>query len=67
MDARRLGTGIGLPQAFLEASAPGYLTAAEWDGLREDWLEKALATHQAVFAVLEPYRIALDPRTGRLV
>jgi hypothetical protein len=42
MDARRLGTGIGLPQAFLDASAPGYLTA-EWDGLREDWLEKALA------------------------
>ena len=43
MDARRLGTRIGLPQAFLEASAPGYLTDAEWDGLREDWLEKALA------------------------
>ena len=26
MDARRLGTGIALPQAFLEAAAPGYLT-----------------------------------------
>ena len=26
MDARRLGMGIGLPQAFLEAAAPGYLT-----------------------------------------
>jgi hypothetical protein len=43
MDARRLGTGISLPQTFLEASATGYLTAAEWDGLREDWLEKTLA------------------------
>jgi hypothetical protein len=26
MDARRLGTGPDLPQAFLEAAAPGYLT-----------------------------------------
>ena len=43
MDARRLGTGIGLPQAFPEASAPGYLNDADWDGLREDGLEKALA------------------------
>jgi hypothetical protein len=39
MDARRLGTGIGLPQAFLAAAAPGYLTNAEWDALGEDWLE----------------------------
>jgi hypothetical protein len=43
MDARRLGMGIGLPQAFLEAAAPGYLTGAEWDALGEDWLEQALA------------------------
>ena len=43
MDARRLGMGAGLPQAFLEAAAPGYLTDAEWDGLGEDWLEQALA------------------------
>ena len=43
MDARRLGMGAGLPQAFLEAAAPGYLTEAEWDGLGEDWLEQALA------------------------
>ena len=26
MDARRLGMGVGLPHAFLEAAAPGYLT-----------------------------------------
>ena len=43
MDARRLGMGVGLPQAFLEAAAPGYLTDAEWDALGEDWLEQALA------------------------
>jgi len=43
MAARSLGTGIGLPRVFLEASAPGYLTDAEWDGLRGDRLEKALA------------------------
>ena len=43
MDARRLGMGIGLPHAFLEAAAPGYLTDCEWDALGEDWLEQALA------------------------
>jgi hypothetical protein len=43
MDARRLGIGIGLPQALLEAAAPGYLTDTEWDLLAEDWLEQALA------------------------
>ena len=43
MDARRLGMGIGLPHAFLEAAAPGYLTGTEWDALGEDWLEQALA------------------------
>ena len=43
MDARRLGMGVGLPQAFLEAAAAGYLTDAEWDALGEDGLEQALA------------------------
>ena len=42
MDARRLGMGIGLPQVFLEASAPWYLTDAEWDVEGEAWLEQAL-------------------------
>ena len=42
MDARRLGMGVGLPQAFLEAAAPGYMTDTEWDALGEDWLEQAL-------------------------
>ena len=43
MDARRLGMGAGLPRAFLEAAAPGYLTDHQWDALGEDWLEQALA------------------------
>ncbi len=42
-DARRLGMGAGLPQAFLEAAAAGYLTDAEWEALSEDWLDQALA------------------------
>jgi len=45
MDARRLGTGIALPQAFLKAAAPGYLTDTEWDAVAKDWedrLEQAL-------------------------
>jgi hypothetical protein len=41
MDARRLGMGAGLPQAFMEAAAPGYLTDDQWDALGEDWLEQA--------------------------
>jgi transcriptional regulator with XRE-family HTH domain len=43
MDARRLGTEISLPLAFLGAAAPWYLTGAEWDAVGEDWLEQALA------------------------
>jgi hypothetical protein len=43
MDARRLGMGFGLPQAFLSSAAPGYLIDAEWDSLGEDWLDLALA------------------------
>jgi transcriptional regulator with XRE-family HTH domain len=43
IDARRMGMGIALPLAFLEAAAPGYLTDPEWDALNEDWLEQALA------------------------
>jgi Trypsin-like peptidase domain len=42
MDARRLGTGVALPQGFLHAAAPGYLTDTEWDALPDDWLEQAL-------------------------
>ncbi|MCW2936647.1 MAG: hypothetical protein JWM19_7609, partial [Actinomycetia bacterium] len=43
MDARRLGMGVALPRAFLEAAASGYLDDPDWDALPEDWLEQALA------------------------
>jgi transcriptional regulator with XRE-family HTH domain len=43
MDARRLGMGIALPLAFLEAAVPGYVDDADWDALPENWLEQALA------------------------
>jgi len=33
MDARRLGMGAGLPQAFLEDAAAAYLTVNQWDAL----------------------------------
>jgi hypothetical protein len=42
IDARRLGMGVALPRAFLEAAIPGYLSDTDWDGLGEDWLEQAL-------------------------
>jgi uncharacterized protein YidB (DUF937 family) len=43
IDARRLGTGVALPLAFLEQAAPLYLTDTDWDRLGEDWLGQALA------------------------
>ena len=43
MDARRLGCGLHLPLALLEAAAPGYLTDQEWDQLDDGWLDQAMA------------------------
>ncbi|QFQ97324.1 helix-turn-helix transcriptional regulator [Streptomyces phaeolivaceus] len=43
MDARRLGVGLHLPQAFLTDAAPDYLTDADYQGLTEDWAEVAYA------------------------
>ena len=66
MDARRLGMGAGLPQPFLEAAAPGYLSDTELDALGEDWLEQALADTakdaKGVRGPLTPY----PPAPGRL-
>src|SRR5262245_59424223 len=42
MDAGRLGMRAALPRAFLEAAAPGYLTATTGALLPVDWLEQAL-------------------------
>ena len=68
MDARRLGMGPALPQAFLRAAAPGYLTGSEWDQLAEDWLEPALAyTAVPCKGVRGPLtRIRLHPARSRV-
>ncbi|MGW1391949.1 tetratricopeptide repeat protein [Streptomyces nigra] len=43
MDARRLGMGLHLPQAFLTDAAADYLTDDDWDRLTNDWAEAAYA------------------------
>jgi len=43
MDARRLGVGLHLPQAFLTDAAPDYLTESDYDQLTDDWAEQAFA------------------------
>ena len=63
IDARRLGMGIALPLAFLEAAAPGYLTDTDWDGLGEDWLEQALAYTAAPCKGIRGPLTRIRPRT----
>ena len=65
MDARRLGTAIGLSRAFLEAASPGYLTDAEWDALGEDWLEEALAYTAVPCRGVRGPLTRIRPRPGR--
>ncbi|MFF0204428.1 hypothetical protein [Streptomyces sp. NPDC005017] len=43
MDARRLGAGLHLPQAFLIDAATDYLSDIDYDQLTDDWAERALA------------------------
>ncbi|WP_432190275.1 hypothetical protein [Streptomyces sp. Tue6028] len=43
MDARRLGTGPHLHQAFLTDAATDYLSAVDYDQLAQDWAEQAFA------------------------
>ncbi|WP_171163851.1 helix-turn-helix domain-containing protein [Streptomyces sp. I05A-00742] len=43
MDARRLGVGLHLPQAFVTDAAADYLTDDDWDRLTNDWAEAAYA------------------------
>ncbi|MGW0779123.1 tetratricopeptide repeat protein [Streptomyces sp. NPDC002835] len=43
MDARRLGVGLHLPQAFLTDAAPDYLHDTDWNQLTDDWAERAYA------------------------
>jgi hypothetical protein len=65
MDARRLGMRPALPQAFLEAAAPGYLTDSEWHLLPENWMEEGLEyTGKPCKGVRGPLTRA-RPRPGR--
>ncbi|MFE1876791.1 tetratricopeptide repeat protein [Streptomyces sp. NPDC059496] len=41
MDARRLGAGLHLPQAFLMDAATDYLTDHDYDELTDDWAQTA--------------------------
>ncbi|MGW1597557.1 helix-turn-helix domain-containing protein [Streptomyces sp. NPDC002343] len=43
MDARRLGIGLHLPQAFLTDAATDYLSQSDYDQLTDDWAEQAYA------------------------
>ncbi|MEU7061472.1 ATP-binding protein, partial [Streptomyces sp. NPDC046197] len=43
MDARRLGVGLHLPQAFLTDAATDYLSDSDYDQLPDDWAERAYA------------------------
>jgi uncharacterized protein YidB (DUF937 family) len=62
IDARRLGMGIALPLAFLEAATSGYLTDTEWDFLGEDWLEQALAYTAALCKGVRGPLASIRPR-----
>ncbi|MFF7247576.1 hypothetical protein ACFZBU_27125 [Embleya sp. NPDC008237] len=41
MDARRLGLGLRLPQAFITDAATDYLADHDWNQLTDDWVEMA--------------------------
>ncbi|WP_432086182.1 helix-turn-helix domain-containing protein [Streptomyces sp. bgisy095] len=65
MDARRLGVGLHLPQAFLIDAATDYLTDTDYDQLTDDWAEQAFATlAQPVHGKQAPLR-RTTPRTTR--
>ncbi|MFJ9420386.1 tetratricopeptide repeat protein [Streptomyces sp. NPDC101227] len=65
MDARRLGVGLHLPQAFLIDAATDYLTDTDYDQLTDDWAEQAFATlAQLVHGKQAPLR-RTTPRATR--
>ncbi|MFI1948635.1 tetratricopeptide repeat protein [Streptomyces virginiae] len=65
MDARRLGVGLHLPQAFLTGAAADYLTDTDYDQLTDDWAEQVFAELAApVHGKQAPLR-RTTPRTQR--
>ncbi|MFD9374198.1 tetratricopeptide repeat protein [Streptomyces sp. NPDC059999] len=65
MDARRLGVGLHLSQAFLADATADYLTDTDYDQLTDDWAEQAFAELAApVHGKQAPLR-STTPRTRR--
>ncbi|MFH9829082.1 tetratricopeptide repeat protein [Streptomyces bobili] len=64
MDARRLGHGLALPQALLEAAAGGYLTDTQWDLLDDGWLGQALTYTTAPLRGARGAVSRIRPRPG---
>ncbi|WP_323188312.1 helix-turn-helix domain-containing protein [Streptomyces sp. NBC_00249] len=65
MDARRLGVGLHLPQAFLTAAAAAdYLTDTDYDQLTDDWAEAFAELAALVHGKQAPLR-RTTPRTRR--
>ncbi|MEU3190721.1 helix-turn-helix domain-containing protein [Streptomyces sp. NPDC006992] len=65
MDARRLGVGLHLPQAFLTDAVTDYLGQSDYDQLTDDWAERAYAElAQPVHGKQAPLR-RTNPRTPR--
>ncbi|MCX4971051.1 hypothetical protein OHA98_41300 [Streptomyces sp. NBC_00654] len=57
MDARRLGTGLHIPRAFLTDAARDYLSDHDYDQLTDDWAEQAYAElAERVHGKQEPLR-----------
>ncbi|MFD6464684.1 hypothetical protein [Streptomyces goshikiensis] len=65
MDARRLGVGLHLPQAFLTDAAADYLTDTDYDQLTDDWAEQAFAELAALVHGKQAPLRRTTPRTQR--
>ncbi|MFF3431368.1 helix-turn-helix domain-containing protein [Streptomyces sp. NPDC002602] len=65
MDARRLGVGLHLPQAFLTDATADYLTDTDYDQLTDDWAEHAFAELAALVHGKQAPLRRTTPRTRR--
>lgn len=65
MDARRLGVGLHLPQAFLIEAATDYLTAHDHGQLTRDWQDEATAAFVDLARPVPGKRAALRPVHAR--
>ncbi|KMO96064.1 helix-turn-helix domain-containing protein [Streptomyces roseus] len=65
MDARRLGVGLHLPQAFLTDAATDYLTDTDYDHLSDDWAEQVFAELAALVHGKQAPLRRTTPRTRR--